>query len=126
MSSGSHTLSVGLIIAGVIPSRIGLWVNIISVTQLFQQAVPPHQRGRVGGTQKSLNSLFQFVPFVLGMIYSDVQDFWILMIVGYVFVGIAVSMFFTKIYLPHRNSMHYLAAPGSELELNKTDLAEVS
>ena len=49
MNSSNRLVSAWLIIAGVIPSRIGLWTFAIASTQLFQCSVPVELRGRVGG-----------------------------------------------------------------------------
>eukprot|EP00639_Heterosigma_akashiwo_P003212 CAMPEP_0194566734 /NCGR_PEP_ID=MMETSP0292-20121207/5493_1 /TAXON_ID=39354 /ORGANISM="Heterosigma akashiwo, Strain CCMP2393" /LENGTH=514 /DNA_ID=CAMNT_0039416367 /DNA_START=134 /DNA_END=1678 /DNA_ORIENTATION=- len=96
---GNGILSATLLIAGVIPSRIGLYVYDISVTSLFQQTVPPAVRGIVGGTQMGLNSFFELLPFLLGMIFSDVKQFWVLVIGGYLSVGTAVFLYITGTYL---------------------------
>jgi iron-regulated transporter 1 len=96
-------LSARLLIAGVLPSRIGLFVYDISVTQLFQKTVPTKFRGQVGGTQIFLNSFFGYLLFVLGMIYSDVQNFWILIVVGYVSIGVAMIFYFLGAYRPYKN-----------------------
>jgi hypothetical protein len=79
-----------LVIAGVILSRIGLWGYDLSVVQLYQNRVAPSLRGTVGGTQTILNNVAEFVPFVLGMIVSGVDDFWIVVVVGYLGVGAAL------------------------------------
>ena len=57
---------------------------------LFFTYVPEELRGRVGGIQSSLNSLFEIIPFVLGMVYSDVDKYWIVMLLSYISVGIAL------------------------------------
>jgi iron-regulated transporter 1 len=96
-------LSARLLIAGVLPSRIGLFVYDISVTQLFQKTVPAQFRGQVGGIQIFLNSFFGYLLFVLGMIFSNVQDFWILIIVGYVSIVAAMTFYFLGTYLPYKD-----------------------
>mmetsp|Transcript_3774 Transcript_3774/g.8465 ORF Transcript_3774/g.8465 Transcript_3774/m.8465 type:complete len:536 (+) Transcript_3774:98-1705(+) len=92
------------IIVGVIPSRIGLWIYAIASTQLFQQTVPEKERGKVGGVQTSLNSLFQTIPLILGMIYSDVDDYWKVLVTSYLSNGTAVLMVLFGVYLPCRKS----------------------
>jgi iron-regulated transporter 1 len=108
-SEANASLAATLLIAGVLPSRIGLWVYDISVTQLFQQTVAPNARGQVGGTQMSLNAFFEFLPYVLGMVYSDVSEFWILMVGGYISVGLAMMLYIFGVYLPY--SMNYTFEP---------------
>jgi iron-regulated transporter 1 len=108
-SEANASLAATLLIAGVLPSRIGLWVYDISVTQLFQQTVAPNARGQVGGTQMSLNAFFEFLPYVFGMVYSDVSEFWILMVGGYISVGLAMMLCIFGVYLPY--SKNYTFEP---------------
>jgi len=89
---GNELLAARLVIAGVIISRSGLYAFDLACTQLYQQTVPCDERGEVGGTQTALNSLFETVPFVLGMIFSDVENYWIVMLVSYLSVGMAAIL----------------------------------
>eukprot|EP00980_Cylindrotheca_fusiformis_P025921 scaffold14889_cov72-Cylindrotheca_fusiformis.AAC.1 len=118
-NQNNATLAATLLIAGVLPSRIGLWVYDISVTQLFQQTVAPNVRGQVGGTQMSLNAFFEFLPFVLGMIYSDVNDFWILIVGGYLSVGLAIVLYTFGVYLPYKNT--FQAIPKDDEDFPAAD-----
>lgn len=72
-------------------------------------------RGQVGGTQTSLNAFFEFVPLIFGMIYSDVQDFWLLMVGGYTSVGVAMVLYFVGIYLPYRSDYTTLGTGTQEV-----------
>jgi len=107
-------LSVGsaLVIAGVLPSRLGLWVYDICYVQLYQSGVPVSLRGRVGGTQSTLDSIFKFFPLLLGMVYSEVGQFWILMVMGYLSVGSCVLCYSLGFYLPHRYKKRATVASG--------------
>jgi len=105
LSSGSSSYAslsnIGsiLVIAGVVPSRFGLWGYDLSVMQLYQTHVEAPMRGRVGGTQTVLNNAMEFLPIILGMtLLSKVSDFWILMIMGYSCVGIALIVYFVGTY----------------------------
>ena len=125
-NGGSWSLAACLIIAGVIPSRIGLWVHSVSITQLFQNTVPPAVRGRVGGTQTSINSCAELALFVLCMAFPAARDFRILMLVGYAAVGGAATLFLVRVYLPYRRSATYAPAGRSEHELAGVELPEMS
>ena len=83
-------LGSALVIGGVLVSRIGLWGYDIGVTQLYQETVDPDLRGRVGGTQAVLNSALETLPVVLGMVFDDSADFWIIVCTGYACVGLAL------------------------------------
>lgn len=117
-------LSATLLIAGVLPSRMGLYSYDISLAQLFQRSVPPSVRGLVGGQQTSLNAMFEYMSFVLGMIYSDVGDFPILATIGYMSVGVAMAFYYVGIYLPYKNGAYENLAQErcDDDDLDDTDL----
>jgi iron-regulated transporter 1 len=94
-------VSLALLIGGVLPSRIGLWVYDIAVTQLFQQSVAERVRGQVGGTQMSLNAWMELLPFGLAMVYHKPSQFYVLIVGGYVSVGVAMLLYVLGVYLPH-------------------------
>ncbi len=97
-----------LLISGTIASRMGLWAYDLSVTQLYQTRVAEPLRGTVGGTQTLLNNAFEVVPFCLTMIVSGVQDFWIVMVVGYCFVLMALVSYVVGTYSSgHQNRNRY-------------------
>ena len=112
------TIQLTLLIGGVIPSRIGLWVYDIAVTQLFQKSVAEMVRGQVGGTQMSLNALMEMLPFGLAFIYHKPSQFYVLIIGGYVAVAAAMLLFIIGFYLPHQQRRHaYEKAPSAEFQL---------
>ena len=51
--------SLAWLCGGVVLSRAGLWVFDLSVSQLFQQSVPPAQRGAVGAALETHNALLE-------------------------------------------------------------------
>ena len=83
----NYDVSVVMLIAGAGTSRVGLWVFDITVTQLMQEFIPSGIRGVVGGTQQSLNSLFQLLSFALGIIFPDPREFHIYASSGYIAVS---------------------------------------
>lgn len=105
----STSLSIGtvLLISGTIASRMGLWGYDLCVTQLYQNNVPEPLRGKVGGTQTILNNAFEFVPFLLTMVISKVEYFWIVMVVGYTSVSAALCLYFFGTYQVLSKSLHY-------------------
>lgn len=95
----NYSLSLVLLILGVIASRIGLWVFDIAITQLMQVNIPDGIRGVVGGVQQSMNSFFFLLSFGLGFVFPDPKDFHIYVAVGYGSVGIAMLLYTTKLFL---------------------------
>lgn len=61
--------------------------------QLMQEYVSEEVRGLVGGVQQSLNAFVMLVPFALGLIMPDPEDFQIYATIGYASVGMAVLTF---------------------------------
>lgn len=79
-----NRIALAMLIGSVCCSRIGLWVFDISVTQLMQEQIPSGIRGMIGGTQKSLNSFFQFLSYGMGIVFSNPQtDFPLYVFAGY-------------------------------------------
>jgi iron-regulated transporter 1 len=95
-------LSLTLLIAGVLPSRIGLWVYDIAMTQMMQEVVAPPVRGSVGGTQNSMNAVCELLPYLLGIIFSKPSQFHVFIVGGYVAVAIAMVLYIIGVYIPHR------------------------
>ncbi|CAF2056921.1 unnamed protein product [Rotaria magnacalcarata] len=58
-------LSVLLLVIGITLNRFGLWIADLTVSQLQQERVPEKIRGRIGGTQHSLNQLFDLIRYTL-------------------------------------------------------------
>jgi len=100
----NYTLSLTLLIGGVISSRIGLWVFDVAVTQLFQQTVRSEVSGVVGGVQQSLNAFFFLLSFGLGFVFPDPKDFYIDVAAGYASVAIAMVLYATTVYSKHVES----------------------
>ena len=55
-------------------------------------------RGIVGGLQESIQAFFYLISFVLGIIFPDPNDFFILAGSGYVGVGIALLLYWIGLY----------------------------
>jgi hypothetical protein len=98
--------SMVLLIAGVLPSRIGLYAFDITITTLMQERVAPSVRGLVGGTQTSLNSWMSLLPYGMGMIYSEPRQFHVFVVGCYVAVGLAMILYIVGVY-GIRESRHY-------------------
>ena len=63
--------SAWMLMAGVAASRLGLWMFDLAVMQLMQDGVPEHERCVVGGVQNSLQSVFDLLTYIMGIIISD-------------------------------------------------------
>jgi len=92
-------MSLIMLVVGVCASRVGLWSFDLAFTQLYQQTIPEQFRGVVGGVQESLNAFFEVCTFLLGLLFSDPNDFDILIQVGFCSVAAAMFCFWFGIYL---------------------------
>ena len=63
--------SAWMLMAGVAASRLGLWMFDLAAMQLMQDGVPEHERCVVGGVQNSLQSVFDLLTYIMGIIISD-------------------------------------------------------
>mmetsp|Transcript_16347 Transcript_16347/g.26609 ORF Transcript_16347/g.26609 Transcript_16347/m.26609 type:complete len:549 (-) Transcript_16347:931-2577(-) len=100
--STSTQVKLALLIGGVLPSRIGLWVYDIAVTQLYQQSVAETVRGQVGGTQMSLNAFMELLPYGLAIVCHKPEQFSILISGGYFAVGLAMLLYGFGFYMPYQ------------------------
>jgi len=69
--AGSGVASAWMLMAGVAASRLGLWMFDLAAMQLMQDGVPEHERCVVGGVQNSLQSVFDLLTYIMGIIISD-------------------------------------------------------
>ncbi len=97
-----------LLVVGTWFSRIGLWSFDLTMTQYMQQEIPEDIRGVIGGVQNSLNGVFNLMTFVLGLIFSDPQDFHILVSISYCSVGVAVALYYFGVYKQRHYTGKYM------------------
>lgn len=98
MDVTNNALSITLLIFGVCTSRIGLWVFDLSVTLFMQHYIPGNIRGLVGGLQKSMNGFLELTTYFLGFVFSDPDQFYILVYASYCSVGLALITYFFGVY----------------------------
>ncbi|XP_076461583.1 ferroportin-like isoform X2 [Babylonia areolata] len=79
-------ISVGMLMAGIVLARFGLWTADLTITQLFLEAVVEGERGVVNGVQSSLNKLMDVLKFVLVVGVPDIPVFGFLIIVSFLFI----------------------------------------
>ena len=76
-------ISIGLLMAGLILSRAGLWMTDLTVTQLVQENVAEKERGVVSGTQSAFNSILDLMHYVLAIILPKPNQFGILILISF-------------------------------------------
>ncbi len=101
---------------------IGLWIADLTVNQLQQERVPEEIRGRIGGTQHSLNQFFDMLRYVLIVILPRMSQF------GYHICLSVLSVFIASfIYtIWSCSSASHLVPPAVDIEMSETnaDLAK--
>ncbi|KAD4584970.1 hypothetical protein E3N88_22571 [Mikania micrantha] len=69
----NNTASAYLLMSGVAMSRLGLWVFDLSVIQQMQDQVSESDRAVVGGVQNSIQSFWDLMTYIMGLIISNPQ-----------------------------------------------------
>ncbi|OEL29630.1 Solute carrier family 40 member 1 [Dichanthelium oligosanthes] len=105
--AGSSLASAWMLMAGVAASRLGLWMFDLAVMQLMQDSVPEHERCVVGGVQNSLQSVFDLLTYIMGIIISDPRDFSQLIVLSSFLVTCAAAMYTLHVYRVRKHLFHF-------------------
>ncbi|XP_005093972.1 solute carrier family 40 member 1 [Aplysia californica] len=82
------SVSVWMLMAGIVTARFGLWVADLAITQLFLERVEEAERGKVNGVQSSLNQLMDMLKFLMVVLAPYEHQFGLLVIISFVFICI--------------------------------------
>ena len=92
-------MSIGVLLAGIISSRFGLWLSDVTITQVLQEKVQEEHRGIIGGVQDGMNSAMDTIKYILVIALPENETFGWLIISSICFVSLgAVSFIYYAIF----------------------------
>ena len=100
-------ISIGLLLAGIVTSRLGLWLSDLTISQLFQEAVPEQERGIVAGMQSSFNSILSLIMFFLVIALPKPETFGLLALMSVCAVGIGGLLYASFAYKIRGHLFHF-------------------
>lgn len=85
--------SVGVLLAGIIAARFGLWLADLSITQILQENVDEEERGVIGGVQSSSQCSMDLLKYVFVLLIPSQETFGILIILSFLSICLgAISL----------------------------------
>ena len=100
-------ISIGLLLAGIVTSRLGLWLSDLTISQLFQEAVPEQERGIVAGMQSSFNSILSLIMFFLVIALPKPETFGLLALMSVCAVGTGGLLYASFAYKIRGHLFHF-------------------
>ena len=99
--------SIIVLLSAMALSRFGLWLNDLVIHQIIQESVNEKERGIIGGTQNSLNKIFDLIKYVCVILLSDVSQYGYLVIISV--SAVSTACFLLIIYAVIKSVSHSYA-----------------
>ncbi|KAK9723604.1 hypothetical protein RND81_05G011400 [Saponaria officinalis] len=99
--------SAYMLMAGVAASRLGLWMFDLAVIQQMQDFVPASDRCIVGGVQNSIQSAMDLLAYVMGVVVSNPEEFWKLIVMSFGLVTLAGILYTIHVWHVRKHLLHF-------------------
>lgn len=124
-------ISLGLLMGGIVMSRIGLWMTDLVITQLFQENVPEQERGIVSGVQNSFNSIMDVAHFVMVTVAPKPEQFGVLILISVMMVSLGLAFYSRFAWndrkrLKHLEKLSHWSASNESVEGTSRQLTDES
>ena len=85
--------SVWIFLACLVLSRVGLWTFDLAERQIMQEFVPEEKRGIINSVEFSLTNVFSLLSFGLGIVWSQPEQFGVIVIISFCAVSLAAVLY---------------------------------
>ena len=102
----SVSISLLLLLAGVLGARFGLWMFDLSVTQLLHEKVIEEERGVVSGVMNVFIAVMDMLHYVLAIAAPNPQHFGILTFISVGFVGMGLLLYASYVHKVRGHLFH--------------------
>ena len=109
-TQNTYTISLILLLIGVLGARFGLWMFDLSVSQLLQEKVKEEERGVVSGVMKVFIANNDMLHYLLAIAAPDPKYFGILTLISVAFVGCGLLLYASYVRKVRGHLFHFADA----------------
>ena len=109
-SHNAYTISLILLLTGVLGARFGLWMFDLSVSQLVQEKVDEEERGVVSGVMNVFIANNDMLHYLLAIAAPDPKYFGILTLISVAFVGCGLLLYASYVHKVRGHLFHFADA----------------
>ena len=103
----AFTISLILLLIGVLGARFGLWMFDLSVSQLVQEKVKEEERGVVSGVMNVFIANSDMLHYLLVIVAPDPKYFGILTIISVSFIGCGLLLYASYVHKVRGHLFHF-------------------
>lgn len=105
------SVSVYLMLAGIVGCRAGLWLFDLAVQQLVQENVVEEERGVVSGVMNAMNSVMDMTHYLLVIAAPRPENFNILTAISYGMVVLGWLLYSAYVRKSRQHFFHFSSCP---------------